>query len=253
MTRDRRWLHLAALTIAVAVTSTPALAGIEGYALTITATNDAGESASIQIPAPAGLSDFGWSNDQPIEMRAPRTGNLIAVISPDGLPTSVDFVALHIIGLNWSVQAGPTGSNFFISSGLLTFPTTTAEGRATVGMSVSDFNGDGATLTGIGDPAGAEGAYLAQYNGLAALLLGTTFAEVIHTLAAGSFSSSTTNADVPAVGFLPIGPPVSDMSVYVSFSLTANDQASGTSTYVIQDRPVAVEPTTWAGVKALYR
>jgi hypothetical protein len=129
----------------------------------------------------------------------------------------------------------------------------TADGRASCGFSVTDTDGDGVVLTGVGDPAGTQGAYLAQYNGFAGTLSGTTFAEVVHSLTAGSLTTATTSVDVPPLGFLQIVDPVSDMSVMVSFDLSANDLASGTSTFVLVERPLAVEPATWGQTKVLFR
>ena len=133
------------------------------------------------------------------------------------------------------------------------FPTMSAEGRATVGYSLTDFDGDGAILVGLGDPNGSPAAYLAQYNGNAATFSGTTFAELIPGMSCGPFESTTLSDAHPALGFLPIVDPVSDMSALINFNLTANDLASGTTNYIIQEKPTSVESVSWGGVKGLYR
>lgn len=253
MTRHGRLITcLTALGFAVA-SAVPALADITGDALNITAISDAGDVATLQIKLPAGVTSFTWTSSELMEMRSSTTGDLIAVLNPDGRESRVEYVDDPIIGLNFSVQAGGSTTTFVISSGLLSFPTITADGRATTGFSVTDGDGDGATLTGIGDPAGAQGAYLAQYNGFAGTLSGTTFAEVIQSINAGAFASATASADVPPLGFQQIVDPVSDMSVLCNFTLTANDMASATSAYVIVQRPLAVEAETWSRTKALFR
>jgi len=258
-----RPLRLTITPIAIAIVfaigaslgASSALADISGGGVNITATNAVGDVATFQIPVPPGVSAWTWSSSEMIEMRSPTTGELIAVLNPDGRQSRVEYVDDPIINLAFAVQSGASTTTFSVSSALLSFPTIAEpEGRATVGFSLTDGDGDGATLTGIGNPSGAQGAYLAQYNGLAATLSGTTFAEEIQSMTAGIFSTQTASADVPPLGFLIIANPVSDMSVLVSFSLTANDLASGTSTYVIQRRTtLATETATWGRVKALYR
>lgn len=257
MTRLRRWItSLTALGFAVvcsAVTALPSLAELTGSALSITATNEAGDSASLQFAVPPGPSPWIWSSSETMEMRSPTTDELIAVFNPKRLESRVEYIDDPVINMAFSVQAGPSLTTFTITSALLSFPSITAEGRATVGFSLSDADGDGATLTGIGDPAGVQGAYLAQYNGFAGTLSGTTFAEVIQGMIANDFSSSTVAVDVPLFGFQPIPDPISNMSVLVSFDLTAFDLASGTSTYVIQVPPLSTEATSWGQIKSLFR
>jgi hypothetical protein len=245
-------LLIAAALVACAVLPLPAAAELTGSALVIRAVNASGDAATFEIAAPAEASSWTWSTNERIEMRSPVTGDLIAVLNPDGRATSVEYVGDPVVALSFNVQAGPSTTNFQIASALLSFPVITAEGRATAGLSLTDFDGDGATLTGVGDPSGSQGAYLAQYNGFAGTLSGTTFAEVIHSMSAGAFATSTASADVPPLGFLQIVDPVGDMSVLFSFTLTAFDLASRTSTFVIQPLSLAVEPSTWARVKALF-
>ncbi len=257
-----RPLRLTATPIAIAFAilgaslgASSAVADITGGGLNIIATNAAGDVATFQIPAPPGVSAWTWSSTEMIEMRSPTTGELIAVLNPDGRESRVEYVDDPFINMSFSVQAASSATTFLISSALLSFATITEpEGRATAGFSLTDGDGDGATLTGIGDPSGAQGAYLAQYNGFAGTLSGTTFAEAIQSMTAGIFSTQTASADVPPVGFLIIANPVSDMSVFVSFTLTANDLASGTSAYVVQRRTtLATETATWGRIKSLYR
>ena len=141
------------------------------------------------------------------------------------------------VNLSFAVQAGPGNTDFYIASALLDgfdpIPGSVAQGYAHASYTLTDFDGGSATLTGIGD---AGGAYLAQYNGWAgnpAGPLGTTFAEGINSMSAGFLETVTADYNHPASGFLAIGETVNDMSSLVSFTLTAQDLASGTSNYVI--------------------
>jgi hypothetical protein len=243
----------AAVALSAALIAAPAVADITHSGLSIIATNSAGDAASFQIEVPPGVSSWTWSSSERIEMRSPTTGELIAVLNPDGRPSEVTYIDDPSIVVTFNVIAGPLPTTFMIASALLSFPPLSAEGRATVGFSLTDSDGDGAGLAGIGDPSGSKGAYLAQYNGFAGTLSGTTFAEVIQAMAAGLYSTATASADVPPLGFQAIPGTVSDMSVLISFEVTANDQVSGTSTYVIQEHPLATEAATWGRVKALFR
>ncbi len=237
-----------------ALTASSTLANLTGAALDITAVNEAGDSARLRIPVLYGGSPWEWSSTQTMEMRSPTTGDLIAILNPQGGESHVHYIDDPVVGLNFSVQSGATETTFNIASALLSFATMSAEGRASVGISVTDYDGDGAVFEGVGDPNGAEGAYLAQYNGFAGTVSGTTFAEEIPGMLAFAYSTEVRSVDVPVTaGFLPIGVPVSDMSSLFSFKLTANDFASGTSVFVIQVPPVSVEAETWGRIKSLYR
>ena len=131
------------------------------------------------------------------------------------------------VNLNFAVQAGSDTTSFSIASALLTFdPITNAQGIASAAMTITDQNGDGATLTGIG---ATGGAYLAQYNGWAGDPVngpsGTTFHEGIPSIVADPWLQATANT---GQGWTPIADTVNDMSALISFSLTAQDLASGT-------------------------
>jgi MYXO-CTERM domain-containing protein len=139
------------------------------------------------------------------------------------------------ISLTYALTAGLTDTQFTLTTALLSFPSiSNAEGLASVGMTLTERDGDSATLTGTG-PNGY--AYLAQYNGYAPT--GTTFAEFIQGIAEPDAYGSE-NADENTGGFIPIGDPVGDASVQFSFELTANDAASSTSNYVITPEPAGL-------------
>lgn len=157
---------------------------------------------------------------------------------------SLDSFTAEIVGdpevnLSFSVQSGPDDTGFVIASALLDDfdPITDAEGYAHASYTLTDFDGGSATLTGIGDTGGA---YLAQYNGWAGNPgdpLGTTFAEGIYSMSAGFLETVTEDFDHPESGYVAIPDTVNDMSSLVSFTLSAQDLASGTSSYVIIPEP----------------
>jgi hypothetical protein len=226
-----------------AVFVTTASADIYGVAYSLTATSAAG-TATYTIPAPEGENYYwNWSTTQRIEMRDPSSDNLVATLNPRNEGCSVSYLEDPVIGFAFAVQAGAAPTAFSFSSGSLAFAAIPApEGRASAAYTVTDFNGDGVSLTLVPGPK----SYHATYNG------GTPFADLIDPFGAGSFSSGTLSESNPAgPGFLPIGVAASSMQVDADFVLTPFDLASGTSVYVIQARPVPVEPTTWSHIKAL--
>lgn len=257
MTRLLQWKTPApmgvalALTVALAQTvafaptqlTPPAHAGFGGDAYRITATSAAGQ-ATWAVAAPVGEPHFwDWRTTTTIEMRDSSSGNLIATLNPTGGGCGVQYVEDPVIGMTFSVQAGAAPTTFSISSAVLFFPAIPApEGRASAAYTVTDFNGDGATLV----PFSAPMSYHAIYNGP------TPFADLVGPFGAGAFSSSSLSDALPAgPGFLPIGVAVSDMQVTLDFTLSPFDLASGTTIYVMQPRPVPVEPVTWSRIKTL--
>jgi hypothetical protein len=134
------------------------------------------------------------------------------------------------VNLSFAVQAGAQDTQFTITSGLVSFPAIdSAEAVASAGLSLTDANGDGALLTGMG---AAGGAYTAQYNGL--VPSGTTFLEAMDELVADAGRSASDSVVAPgAGGFATLAGPVSDISSSFAFSLSAFDMASGTSTFVV--------------------
>jgi hypothetical protein len=170
------------------------------------------------------------------ELRSPTTlfsdsGQMIASISS----ARVRCVDDPVVQLNFSVTAGSIMTNFTITSPNLAFGTISqAEGRASAGVTTTDNDGDGASMT----PSGQPGLYTSRYNGQFPGP-GTPFADLLpNAVIAGAFDSSSANDSFPGGGaFSPIVPPVSDMQSRYRFALSANDDASGTSTYEIRPVP----------------
>ena len=246
MSRLLKWkisvLTLGLLALAT-VLVTAVGAEIHGNAYALTATSDAG-TATYAIPAPVGENYYwSWRTTDRIEMRDPTSGNLVATLNPNNEGCSVNYVEDPVIGLAFAVQAGAAPTAFVISSGTLAFAAIpAAEGRASAAYTLTDFTGDGAALA----PLFGTKSYHAIYNGA------STFADLIGPFGAGVYSSSSlTESNPVGPGFLPIGGAVSSMLVDIDFVLSPFDLASGTTVYVIQQRPTPVEPTTWSRIKSL--
>ena len=109
-------------------------------------------------------------------------------------------------------------------------PLTNSAGRINTAFTLTDTDGDGATLTGR-CPDG--GIFLAQYNGWAGHPggpQGTTFAECGDIVEAGPYETVTAFCSVPPT---PIPDIVTSMSTLVCFDLSPNDQVSCTASFVI--------------------
>lgn len=141
------------------------------------------------------------------------------------------------INLGFALQAGAMNTLVTIKSALLTFPTIAhPEAMASMGVTVNDDDEmDGGMLTGQ-NPLG--GAYLAQYNGF--VPGGVSFTELVTSpVTVTSGGMTTTSGQYPMSGMQTIPVAVSNMSAQVHFLLTANDTASGTSTYTISPEPTS--------------
>jgi hypothetical protein len=177
-----------------------------------------------------------WTLTDPVEFR--QGNNLLGTLEEFSVMVAGD----PEVHLDFAVQAGPSDTDFHIASALLSDfdPITNAEGYANASFSLTDFDGGSASLAGIGETGGG---YLAQYNGWAGDPggpLGATFAEGIFGMSAGFLETTTVDFSEPGSGYLPIADPVTDMSSLVSFTLSSQDLASGTSSYVIVPEPATV-------------
>ena len=232
----------ALLCVCALAMTTVAFAGIPDVVFEITAESG---PLSVTVPILCQWGDYDpdtqtwqWTCTEPIEFWSEN--NQVFLGSLDEFCATV--VGDPEVNLNFSVQAGPSNTSFHIASALLNDfdPITNAIGYAHASYTLTDFNGDAASLTGIG---ATGGAYLAQYNGWAGSPMGpqgTTFAEGLFQMNAGAIETVTEDFDVPSSGFLPIGETVVSMSSLVSFELSAWDLASGTSNFVIIPEPASL-------------
>lgn len=217
-----------AAAAAMLIASGVASASIVGKALRVTVTSATMGTGVFEVDQEQGTwsgDTWTWrsgSADIPIKN---AQGQTLATLSN----TTMRYISDPVVSLSFSLMAGGSGINASIASGLLSFPTIYAEGKASASVTVTDSDGNGALLTGMA--SGGE-MYSAHYNGY--LGAGTTFAS--HdgaSLAAGAWDS---NSISESLGFLTIGN-VYDMSAQYAFNLSANDQASGTSVWVTQEIP----------------
>lgn len=244
----RKRLTFVTAAIAGAALGTPAVADISDIVLRIEASNEMGTAVFEGHLSDGTFYDGGeyiWESRTPI-MMLNQAGQVIATLNN----ARVRCVEDPVVQVNFSVSAGSLMTSFTINSPLLSFGTIdNAVGRASAGVTVTDTDGDGATVAAAGQPA----LYLSQYNGF--VPGGTLFADLISgPVMAAAFDSATANASSPGGGnFSPIGDPVSDMSARYRFTLTANDEASGTSTYEIVPAPGTIALLGLGGLLAARR
>lgn len=183
---------------------------------------------------------FTWGLDGPITIYDDATGTIELAYLTDADLLYIEDPQVNLI---FSVAAGGSATTFTVTSALLSFPAVSpATGQASAGLTLTDTDGNGASLTANG-PTG--GAYLAQYNGM--VPTGTMFAEMLASFSASAFSTSTSSS---TTGFLPIGVPVTDMSAQFTFTLSANDLASGTSEWQVIPAPGVIALLGIAGLIA---
>ncbi|MGE3107012.1 MAG: hypothetical protein AB7G11_04250 [Phycisphaerales bacterium] len=190
--------------------------------------------------------EFQWNFEGEVPMND-ASGNTIAMLCGGSLLVHED----PEVALNFSIMAGSLETAFTISSALVSFASINgAVGQASAGITATDLDGDGVTLS----PTNPAGMYIAQYNGIAPT--GTTFRGFFSApvSAPTPFGSTSFSSDYPGGGgFAPIPGDVSDISSRFTFTLSANDIASGTSIFTVVPAPASASLIAFAGVLARRR
>lgn len=174
-------------------------------------------------------STFEWALPAQTALRAPDSPDPIATL----VDASVEITPGHVIRIDFEVIAGTTTTVFVIRPGrteFRTIPRSRAEGRATAAFGVSDLDGDGAALAGLGTPG--TGAFRAYYNGNPPQ--GRVFAHLIARVTAGPGGSGSGYQNDPAWGTRPIGEAVDKATSQIAFTLTPNDNATGFTMYLTE-------------------
>lgn len=231
------------LALAGSVIAAP-VGTISDPAMVITASSSLG-TASFSVPV-GSLDEFlpgqfRFLQLVPVPLVDGNNGNTIATLGQATLFLRPD----PQIGMGFSLTSGDAETQITISSAMLSFAPGigSAVGSASAAITLTDVQGNGATLTGTGPGASA---YSAHYNGAAPG--GTVFASGLPGLSTGG--SDDDNFDALN---LAIGPIVDNMSAQYSFSMSANDQASGTSTYTVTPEPSSLALLALAALAARRR
>jgi hypothetical protein len=163
---------------------------------------------------------------------------------PNGLTTQlgdsfIDKLCFKIngdpeVGIEFGVRAGNSAVTYTILADAVTFaPLTPAVGNASAGITLTDMAAAGATITGLFNGK----VHQARYNGA------SVFANLVDSLAitGGAVTSITTSESKPVTGTELINDTLTSIESEFRFILSANDSASGTSTFVVTPIP---EPAT---------
>jgi hypothetical protein len=220
----------------------PATAAIiSDVIFSIEAEGPGGSSASYEVPLTSGNINgdtLTWALSSPMPLVA-ANGIEIGMLQT----ASVMYVADPVVVLNFLVSSGGGGS-FTVTSANLSFAgISNAIGRSSSAVTVTDFGGDGATISGNFPN---NDTFRSFYNDPGNVpTTGTTFATLTPGISSSPFSSATSSEGFPdnAGTFSSMDEnggtlgTVSSMSSQWKFSVSANDSASGTSTYVIVPEP----------------
>jgi hypothetical protein len=219
------------------------IGGLTLLQVTATATNHDGSlAASHMWTIPHGVIDANTvvnftviSSGSPYQL---MSGNTVLGTITD---LEVGVQPDPLVKLKFAVSAGATDTPFTFSSAVVPVPGyTAATGYSSAAVTLTDDGNGSASL--IGQFAGGM-AYQAVYNGSS--LFSDTVGSVTTTTAGGS---ATGSADL---GWLPISGTVNNISSQFSFVLSANDDASGTSSFQVTPEPSSLALAAIGGVLAL--
>jgi len=191
---------------------------------------------------------YGWDLQSPFELRSAQ-GLVLATL------TSGSVLAIEdpVVALNFSVQAGAIATSFDVVSTLVGFAPMAVSGLATGTLVADDRNGDGVTVGPLGQFPG-NAIYVAAYNNSGVPgqdLDGAIFAGLFN---AGPYSNPVGFNLADGTGpFQPLPGLVGNIQSGFSFSLTAGDIASGTSTFFVTPAPGAAALLGLAGIVAARR
>jgi len=136
---------------------------------------------------------------------------------------TVDLLGDPSIYLDFTVRAGAYGTNYTITSALVSFGAiVNPDAFATAGITVTDRNYDTATATGL--LSGGK-VFEARYNGSSVL------ASLVPSTGPTALGGTLTNSEMRPYG--PLAATVGSMTSVFSFNLTPGDSASGTSGFTI--------------------
>lgn len=215
--------------------SASALAGLSDVVFDLQATNDTG-AGQFKAMFTDGSFDsaanvFSWTLSGPVDVTNPSSGLTVATLNSG----SLSVAGGSQIDLRFNVTAGGSDTVFTVGSAVasfLTIPPDIAAARASAAVRVTDLTGDSAMLTGVGTPG--TGAFLAGYNGSG------MFTNLVALVFAGANATGTGTQADPAFGTRPVGASVDDIWSNTNFSLTANDEADISSTYMVVPEPASI-------------
>jgi hypothetical protein len=227
--------HVLALLLPLALAETAAattLAANQALQITINAQQGADTaSQSWYLPAEMLASGAGkWQLATPTNIQSPL--GTLATVNDVGVSLNAD----PGVSLGFSVDAGTADTTFTIDSAIVTFAAIADPvAYASAGVTLTDNNGNGASLTGLF--AGGK-AYQTFYNST-----NTPWMSLIAPATIAAYQSGSLIDRSPAgTGWTAINTAADSISSEFHFVLSANDSASGTSRFVILERSALPVP-----------
>ena len=197
---------------------------------------------SIEVSNEQGSGKFeAWfPPGQAINGRAGWSLPAAAIANGQGTPIAniqtvdITYDADPMVSLDFAVIAGISDTTFTITTAAVSFdPLVNPDAYASATATVTDTGIDGATMTGL--QTGAK-LYEARYNGSVA------WADLIDSISAGLASSETGDGRRPLVApnMETIPDTVVSIEAQYKFVLSAEDFASGTSTFEVVPEPATL-------------
>ncbi len=187
---------------------------------------------------------YNWSLEQPVTIASTSSGAVLGTLDTLDLVFNADPAVV----LNFSVVAGPFGTNFTITSAIIQFaPIANPDAYASAAITVTDNNLNGATLTGL---LANSKAYRAYYNNPA-----VDWAYLVGPVVAPAGASAVGSERRPALPQIweTIPATVDQIGSQFRFHLTALDSASGTSRFEVVPEPVSLSLLALGGLAMLRR
>jgi hypothetical protein len=153
------------------------------------------------------------------------------------------FVALGV-----AVTAGSADTTFTINSATVSFDNiVNPQAYAVAGLTITDNNGDGATLTGL-YPGGK--AYQAIYTSSAGP---TVWSSLVGGFTASPYRMNTLNDGQPATGTQLVSDSLVSIQSQFDFTLSPYDMATGSSHFEITPEPATLSLLVLGGLSLLRR
>lgn len=151
-----------------------------------------------------------------------------------------------VVSLAFAVSAGNVPTNFTITSAVLGFPAiNNPSAVASASITVTDTDLNGASVVGLQPGANV---YQARYNNPL-----VTYANLVTGIAAGAGLSNSDSGSLPPAGMQVIPGLVDEIQAQYKFTLSANDLASGTSSFVVVPEPASMGLLALSGLVLLRR
>ena len=196
---------------------------------------DANAVQEFQVLCNAGAAD--WTLAKPVDIMAGDV--MLARVTDLGIQTDVE----PYVNLKFAVEAGAADTAFDISSAVVSFaPLSTPQAYASAGATLTS-DSDGATITGLFSGM----IYQARYNSSA------VYANLVAGFAISGDQTIGHTDRKPASGHDTISGTVSSIESEFKFTLSALDQASGTSRFEVVPEPGTLMLLAAGGLAVLRR